>query len=216
LSNVTSEQIESFLWLKHVAADELEEQLEKWFPSGKVIVGPEYWDDSRFNHPAQPVVGVSWFEARAYCAWLSAQIDCEVRLPTEAEWEAAARGEQGRQYAFGQEYETANCNTFETHVRRTTPIGVFPGGQTPAGITDLSGNVWEWTSSQYRPYPYDSADGREDPADADIRRVLRGGSWDFAQFDARAASRNGAPPGYRDGTRGFRVVVRRPPSHLDH
>jgi formylglycine-generating enzyme required for sulfatase activity len=216
LPNSTPDQIELLLWLKKATTQELEEQLEKWYPSGKEVVGPEYWDDSRFNHPAQPVVGVSWFEVRAYCAWLSAQIECEVRLPTEAEWEAAARGERGWQYAYGQEYAAAHCNTFETHVRRTTPIGVFPDGQTPAGITDLSGNVWEWTSSQYRPYPYDPADGREDPVDAEIRRVLRGGSWSGFRYYARAAYRDYGPPDPRFNYDGFRVVVRRPPSHLDH
>jgi formylglycine-generating enzyme required for sulfatase activity len=216
IPNLTPESLEQALWLKHATPEELERQLDKWYPSGQIFEQPNFWDDSRFNHPAQPVVGVSWFEARAYCAWLSAQTGNSYRLPTEAEWEAAARGEQGWQYAYGQEYGAADCNTFETHVRRTTPIGVFPGGQTPAGITDLSGNVWEWTSSQYRPYPYDPADGREDPADAEIRRVLRGGSWDNFRSDARAASRYDLTPDLRLNYLGCRVVVRRPPSHLDH
>ncbi len=64
-----------------------------------------YWDDSRFNHPAQPVVGVSWFEARAYCAWLSAQTGQAYRLPSEVEWEAAARGFESRQYAYGPDFD---------------------------------------------------------------------------------------------------------------
>ena len=186
------------------------------FPTGKVMTQPAFWNDSRFNHPAQPVVGVSWFEARAYCAWLAAQTGDHYHLPTEVEWEAAARGQTGRVYAYGNDFAIARCSTFETHIRRTTPVGVFPGGLTPEDIADLSGNVWEWTTSQYRPYPYDVVDGREGLDDAAARRVLRGGSWSFDASSARAADRNYDVPGYRYYAIGFRVVVRRPPSHHDH
>ncbi|MBE2201549.1 MAG: SUMF1/EgtB/PvdO family nonheme iron enzyme [Anaerolinea sp.] len=185
LPNVTPDQVEPLLWLKHAAVEELEELLEKCFPTGKVVKQPELWDDSRFHHPSQPVVGVSWFEGRAYCAWLSAQTGNSYRLPNEAEWEAAARGQTRREYAYGSGYDAGRCNTFETQIRRTTPVGVFPGGQTPEGIADLSGNVWEWTSSQYRPYRYDPTDGRKDPEDAEARRVLRGGSFQFNADSAR-------------------------------
>ena len=185
-------------------------------PTGKVYRQPEYWEDGRFNHPSRPVVGITWFEARGYCAWLSAQTGDSYRLPTEAEWEAAARGQTGREYAFGERYDPAYCNTFETHIRGTTPVGVFPGGQTPEGVADMSGNVWEWTSSQYRPYRYDAADGREDPVDREGRRVLRGGSFYSLANDARAACRLNYVPGGRNGDLGFRlVVVRRSPSHHD-
>jgi formylglycine-generating enzyme required for sulfatase activity len=122
------------------------------YPTGRQTQ-PAFWKDNAFNNPAQPVVGICWFEARAYCAWLSAQTGKHFRLPTEAEWEAAARGQQGRRYAFGDDFDASRCNTFETHSRRTTPTGVFPGGVTPEGVVDLTGNVWEWASSQYRVYP---------------------------------------------------------------
>ena len=124
---------------------------------------PAYWHDDAFNHRPSRWWGC-WFEARAYCAWLSAQTGETFRLPTEAEWEAAARGVQCRRYAFGDDFDAARCNTFETHVRRTTPIGVFPGGETPEGLVDMTGNTWDWTSSLYTPYPYDPADGREAPS----------------------------------------------------
>ena len=166
---------------------------------------PATWNDDAFNNPAQPVVGISWYEARAYCAWLSAQTGQSYRPPTEAEWEAAARGRAGRRYAYGDDFDAARCNTFETHVRRTTPIGVFPGGATPEGLVDMTGNSWDWTSSLYRPYPYEIHDGREDPA-AEDRRVVRGGSWDFARSLARAAFRLVYAPDFRVSSLGFRVA----------
>ncbi|MCP5037471.1 MAG: formylglycine-generating enzyme family protein, partial [Rhodobacteraceae bacterium] len=184
-AQATPEQIEAWLDLKSWSTDTLENKLAEWFPAGQLYRQPGYWDDSRFNHPSQPVVGITWFEARAYCAWLSAQTGDLYRLPTEVEWEAAAGGMAGRPYAWGDTYDAANCNTFETHIRATTPVGVFPAGNTPEGIADLSGNVWEWTSTIWGsdlqtpefPYPYRTDDGREDDQNGDVRRVVRGGSW---------------------------------------
>ncbi len=221
---VSPDQIDYWLWVKHASAEELETQYDEWYPSGKVYTQPEYWEDGRFNHPSRPVVGITWFEARAYCAWLSAQTGEPYDLPSEVEREAAARGKKGRVYAYGDAFDSARCNTFETHIRRTTPVGVFPDGRSPAGIYDLSGNVWEWTSTVWGkelnkpdyPYPYDAADGREDPADGDSRRVVRGGSWYGYQYFARAASRVRIHPTERFDNNGFRLVVRRPPSHPDH
>src|SRR4029450_3766212 len=137
---------------------------------------------------------------------LSVQTDETFRLPTEAEWEAAARGVQRHRYAFGDDFDAARCNTFEIHVRHTTPIGVFPGGQTPEGLVDMTGNTWDWTSSLYTPYPYDAADGRETPSPPGARRVVRGGSVGFAQDGARASCRNDVAPGDRDSSLGLRVV----------
>ena len=152
------------------------------------------------------VVGICWFEAQAYCAWLSAQTGQPLRLPTEAEWEAAARGLAGRRYAFGDNFDPAYCNTFETHIRSTTPIGVFPGGETPEGLVDMTGNTWEWTSSCYMDYPYNAVDGREDPVTPGARRVVRGGSWGGVPSLVRAAFRLGYDLGYRDGSLGLRVA----------
>ncbi len=219
--HATSEQIDSWIWLKELSAEALEEQLEKWYPAGKIYHQPEYWEDGRFKHPSQPVVGLSWFEASAYCAWLSAQTGDHYRLPSEVEWEAAARGKTGRNYAWGETYSTANCNSFETHIRGTTPVGVFPQGHTPEGIADLSGNVWEWTTTLWGTrlrnpefsYPYQADDGRENEVEASFRRVVRGGSWGNLLNSLRAAYRNYYDPDYRNFNYGFRVVVvRRSPS----
>jgi formylglycine-generating enzyme required for sulfatase activity len=167
---------------------------------------PEYWKNDEFNHSQQPVVGVCWNEARAYCAWLSAQTGGSYRLPTEAEWESAARGKEGRRFVYGNEFDASCGNTLETHIRRTTSVGVFPAGHTTEGLMDMTGNVWEWTSSLYLPYPYRAADGRENPISESGRRVLRGGSWGSGQDGARAASRFDGPPNFRDFSIGFRVV----------
>ena len=219
-AKVSPEQTEFRLWLINASDEERDRQYEKWYPAGKIYRQPEYWDDSRFNHPSQPVVGISWFEARAYCAWLSAQTGERYSLPTEVEWEAAARGQQSRVYAYGNTFDPTHCNTFETHLRRTTPVGVFPRGRTPEGINDLSGNIWEWTTTIWgenfqKPtfaYPYNATDGREDLHDGTARRVVRGGSWFDNQDDARAAARGHRHLVNRDNFLGCRVV-RRPPSH---
>jgi len=191
--------------IAHMSDDEFEVLLAVRYPPGRQTQ-PAYWHDDAFNNPAQPVVGVCWFEARAYCAWLSAQTDEMFRLPTEAEWEAAARGMQRRRYAFGDDFDVARCNTSETHVRYITPIGVFPGGGTPEGLVDMTGNTWDWTSSLYTPYPYDAADGREAPSPPGAHRVVRGGSWDLSHRFARASFRRGYVPESIDYALGLRVV----------
>jgi formylglycine-generating enzyme required for sulfatase activity len=207
----TSRQVDEWEDFIYRSGAEFEAALEYPYPSGQQR-HPAFWDDPAFNHPAQPVVGICWYEARAYCAWLSAQTSQPHRLPTEAEWEAAARGREVRHYAWRGDFDSARCNVFETHVRSTTPPGVFPGGDTGNGLIDMTGNVWEWTSSSYRPYRYLPADGREDPevadaeAVADATRVVRGGSWRHAQDYARCACRFDYPPFSRGDFIGFRVV----------
>jgi formylglycine-generating enzyme required for sulfatase activity len=188
---------------------EFETRLDGWFPIGRQTL-PALWNDPAYNQGLQPVVGIGWHEARAYCAWLSAQTGNEYRLPTEAEWEAAARGKKARTYAWGKKFDAVRCNTFESHIRGTTPVGVFPEGETPEGLTDLSGNVFEWTSSLYRSYPYRFADGREAVESADDPRVLRGGSWLNGRNGCRCTFRYGCLPVNRDGSFGFRVCCAPP------
>ncbi|MCX7113626.1 MAG: SUMF1/EgtB/PvdO family nonheme iron enzyme [Proteobacteria bacterium] len=217
---ITSQQVEYLEFLRTATDADFDAQLQRWYPPGRQTQ-PGFLNDSAYNAPAQPVVGVCWHEARAYCAWLSAQTGQAYRLPTEAEWEAAARGLPQRQwligrrkarvYPWGDRFEPSHCNTFESHVRGTTPVGVFPIGDSlidagQEGVADLSGNVWEWTGSVYWPYPYKLAEDRENPQIADERRVARGGSWGLNQGLARAAFRNYSPPDYRFLNLGFRLV----------
>jgi len=180
---------------------------------------PRFWRNGRFNHPSQPVVGVCWYEGRAYCAWLAAQTGLAVRLPTEAEWEAAAGGREGRRYPWGEDWNRLWANTYETRVKRASPVGAFAEGDTPEGVADLAGNITEWTTSLFGAgenddevpdfgYPYASGDGREEvDAGPNVRRVVRGGGWRGDPSGARAAFRFFDPPGLRKINVGFRVFV---------
>ena len=109
------------------------------------ILGPREFGGV-FETPNHPQVGVSWYEAVAFCHWFSAQINGIVRLPSEAEWERAARHTDGRIYPWGNEFDAANANTAESYLDQTTPVHLYPDGVTPEGVWDLSGNVWEWTN----------------------------------------------------------------------
>ena len=140
---------------------------------------PLFFDNSAFNAPLQPVVGLCWHEARAYCAWLSAQTDRTYRLPTEHEWEAAARGQARRPYAYDGQFDPAKGNTAETRLKRTTPIGVFPEGDTPDGISDLTGNS--------AGLDVDRAGPGYDPSQ--VWWVVRGGCWLGVGRDAHNAAR---------------------------
>ena len=214
----TPEDYEKYKKIRNLPDDQFEQWLEVECPSGKVYRAPEFWNDQRFNRPLQPVVGVTWFEARAYCRWLTATTGVEdgvYRLPMEVEFEAAARGVKGRAFPYGDQFDPSRCNTFESHLRRTTPVGIFDNA-TPEGAFDLSGNVYTWTSTAYDqkkfPYPW-RPDEREDPRDAEARRLVRGGSWYFSQGNARAAFRNDIHPAFRNNDLGVRVVFGlRPPS----
>ncbi len=145
------------------------------------------WDPETRTPPKgkekHPVVLVTWEDARAYAAWAGK------RLPTEAEWERASRSTDGRRWPWGNEFVAGRCNTKESGIGGTSPVGQFsPEGDSPDGVGDTIGNVWEWTTSLFRPYPYDPDDGRES-LEAAGWRVLRGGSW-FNDLDrARCTAR---------------------------
>src|SRR5262249_26081145 len=121
--------------------------------------GPS-WNDQQ-QQPDHPVVGVSWYDARAYAAWLSQFTDAPWRLPTEAEWEKAARGTDGRIYPWGDQWDRTRANTNDGGPLTTTPVGTYSTGASPYGAQDMAGNVWELTSSIYKPHPYRQNDGRE-------------------------------------------------------
>ena len=157
------------------------------------IVKPYYWDDANWNSDTQPVVGISWFEAVAYCHWLSAQTGHEFRLPSEAEWEKAARGPDGRIWPWGNTWESNRANSSESGIGKTTPVGQYPNGASPYGALDMAGNAWEWVATKYgKGYPYQLDDEwtRAYLEDGDSGRVWRSGSLYHEQKSVRGAYRN--------------------------
>jgi formylglycine-generating enzyme required for sulfatase activity len=175
---------------------------------------PAFWEDERYGQPNHPVVGLTWYEAMAYCSWLTVQLrlvdrlpdDHVVRLATEAEWEYAASGPGSRMYPWGRRWDPSLANTREGQVLGPTPVGAYAVTRSAFGCQDMSGNVWEWTHSLHRVYPYKADDGREDPNDQGYR-VVRGSSWIDPQLYARCAYRGRHPPDFFDYDQGFRVVI---------
>lgn len=160
-----------------------------------------------------PVVNISWNTAMKYCQWLNNLLKIELpsgltlRLPTEAEWEKAARGTDGREYPWGNTIDKSKCNAWESDKYETVSVGLYsPQGDSPYSCADMSGIVWEWTHSEYKAYPYNIKDGREDEKKKGFR-VIRGDALQRAGVDLRCACRNYLSPNYAWGLQGFRVVV---------
>jgi len=164
---------------------------------------PYYWHNIELSNPIVPVVGISWFEAEAYCSWVGRKIVAvpegyTVRLPKDDEWERAARGTDGREYPWGEGFDKGAANTWDSDssgsgLGGTTAVSTFPQGVSPAGVWDMSGNVWEWTGSWY---------------DEDQKyRIVRGGSWIGYQWFARTSFCNWSIPLMFNDDLGFRVVI---------
>jgi formylglycine-generating enzyme required for sulfatase activity len=167
---------------------------------------PGHWQGGQIpqgleNHP---VTYVDWFDAQQFAEW------CGTRLPTEAEWEKAARGgsaraDEARAYPWGNSKPDATRANYNANVRTTTPIGEFPRGASLYGVLDMAGNAWQWISSLYQPYPYQADDGREEKKGVGMR-VVRGGSYIHPAREIRAAYRHRFYPTARDSYIGFRIV----------
>jgi formylglycine-generating enzyme required for sulfatase activity len=171
--------------------------------------------------PDHPVTNVSWTDALAYARWLESTLrewpevppelgrllgdGWRISLPTEAEWEKAARGTDGRVYPWGDEPRRDRANYGG---RSTAPVGSFECPECPFGLLDMSGNVWEFTRSPYQAYPYDESDDREG-LDEDALWVMRGGSFSDQEQNIRTGIRGGVDPGVRQASIGFRLVITR-------
>lgn len=161
------------------------------------------------NHP---VVRVSWHDAMKYVRWLNETAKDGLpdgfafTLPSEAQWEKAARGEYGNEWPWGNEFDQNKCNSCEGGKDGTTPVDTYPSGASPYGVMDMVGNVWEWTHTLFKDYPYEAGDGREDQA-ASGARVRRGGAFFNYMLGACCAFRNDFGPVSRNFNIGFRVAV---------
>jgi formylglycine-generating enzyme required for sulfatase activity len=207
--------------------EDLKKSYREWILGRKIDKRnqPFWWGDPKWGASNRPVVGVCWYEVFAFCKWLGAKFrqagshilkdEYILRLPTEAEWEKAARGPGAYRWPWGNEWQEDCANTKEAELNQTTPVGMFPKGLSGYKVDDMAGNIWEWTKTRwgrksvFEPdynYPYDPKDGREEISGPDLR-VLRGGSWGSNQWGARCACRGRFIPDYFNYSVGFRVVV---------
>lgn len=166
---------------------------------------PQTWQQ-QMQHLDHPVVGVDWLNARAYARWLTSLSTTQWHLPSEAQWEKAARGTDGRIFPWGNVMEQGRANSSENRIGTTTAVGTIDN-RSPCGAYDLAGNVWEWTLSQPLRYPYAPKDGRDSENDPRQWRIVRGGSWDSSARLARTAFRLMYDPETLTGDLGFRLCV---------
>jgi len=164
---------------------------------------PQYWKEPSLLKAKgeHPVAEINWYDAEMYCRWLSHRLGLQIDLPTQEEWEKAARGLDGRAYPWGDQPDEDNCNTAGSGTNDTTPVGFYsPHGDSPYGCTDMSGNVWEWTASEVH---------RDRPGFIGLR-VTRGGSWNMDIYFARVTCRTEVLPYVHGSGFGFRFVRRLP------
>ena len=186
---VTNEEYHSFIW------DTAHRLPKGW-------VGFSY-PEGKENHP---VVGVSMADCKKYIEWINAKTNQNYRLPSEAEWERAARWIDGRMYPWGNVFDTWRCITLESGINNTTPVGIYStSGDSRDEVADMVGNVWEWTCSKYVAYPYDASDGREQ-FDRSHKYVVRGGAWYYSRKMARCTAGEGIAPDYNSPALGFRLA----------
>ncbi|MEM7346358.1 MAG: formylglycine-generating enzyme family protein, partial [Chloroflexota bacterium] len=167
---------------------------------------PAHWekDQAPVELADHPVTNISWEDAVAYCEWLSGVTNSTYRLPTEIEWERAARGTDARRFPWGEVWRNNLANTKDAGMGATTPVGQYsPTGDSPAGCADMSGNVFEWTADWLQPYPDNP---KEQGRYKEIYKVIRGGSFVQDQIEARCAHRGGQKPAVKAGNIGFRCV----------
>jgi formylglycine-generating enzyme required for sulfatase activity len=185
----------------HIDKYEVTNALYQRFMSATGHQAPAYWSDSTWNGAQQPVVGVSWHDADAYCRWAGK------RLPAEAQWEKAARGTDGRKYPWGEHWDASRANSGESKLGKTTAVGSYPRGASSYGAFDMAGNAWEWVADWYDGDYYKRSPERNPPgAESGSLKVLRGGSWYGSALNLRSSDRSYDTPDNRDFNLGFRCA----------
>jgi formylglycine-generating enzyme required for sulfatase activity len=177
-------------------------QYARWVAAGGTT--PLSWSTQAIQDPLLPVVDISMPMAMAFARWMSGVDGVAYRLPSEAEWECAARGTDGRQFPWGDVWHQSHAATRESGLP-LQPVGLYPTGASPWGVLDMAGGVWEWTHSLDTQYPYRADDGRNDLARPG-RRVIRGGCFMNPIGYARCACRFRMVPSMSNGFLGFRLV----------
>ena len=196
------ELVEPFL----IAETEVTNEQYREFVKARGYKAPDGWKDGEFPPGAalEPVTNVTWADAAEYCKWLSGEIGAEVRLPTEAEWEMAARGRDGRKHPWGNDWDARAADSSEAH-GRVRAVKSFPSGKSPFGAFDMAGNVWEWVADEAR-----DGEGRPKTTDGVAYRVIKGGAAKEPRAFVTAVARYEVLADKRSSTLGFRyVVVRR-------
>ncbi len=188
-------------------------QMEQYWPEAgwawrqsQKIEGPREYGPL-FLTPNHPRIGVSWYEAVAYCSWLSERLGYTVRLPSEAEWERVARHTDGRVFPWGDEFDARRFNMSDTGIGATSTVGIFPDGDSICGAADMSGNVWEWCSTKWQGDYQGYEDQVDETLNGDDRRVLRGGAFRNDLYLVRCAVRVRYVPNGRSNFNGFRVCA---------
>ncbi|MDL1975967.1 MAG: SUMF1/EgtB/PvdO family nonheme iron enzyme [Deltaproteobacteria bacterium] len=183
---VTNAQFKAFIADNGYGNDDYWKDGGKEWRERQNITEPRYWNDEKWNQPKHPVVGVSYFESKAFATW------AKKSLPTEEQWERAARGTDGRKYPWGDHEDRTRSNNKKSGFRKTTRVTLYPDGISPAGCYDMAGNVWEWTESDFDQHQK--------------LKTLRGGSCCYSLFKARCANRGKNSPISRDNDVGFRCI----------
>lgn len=194
---IDSKAIKEKQWWSEEGVDWLSGKTDGWGREDRRV--PDGWE-AQLKKPFRPITGVTAYEAEAYCKWLGEMKNKSIRLPTEVEWEYAARGDDARPFPWGESFDVSFTNIAEGEFLDAVDAGSKPNDISPFGLMDMCGNVQQWTSSEYTPV-------QGEPVPPGPLRVARGGSFNDTVFGARTSYRRGYPPGFFYPFLGFRIVV---------
>jgi formylglycine-generating enzyme required for sulfatase activity len=165
-----------------------------------------FWQDAQFNQPLQPVFDIRWHEAMQFCQWLSDKIGYQVMLPTDAQWQRAAQGDDDRKYPWGNDWDSNRCNTEQSHIGHTTPVTEYPQGASPYGVLDMIGNVFEWCLTDAKTGKNSLNSEIPETHLMDEERIFKGGCFNTSSYSANVITFGATPIFYTYAT-GFRLAT---------